>query len=199
MSNGTAPVQPAPVPPSIEGIEQPVFGSGSATSPATPIDITGSPIIPPPTIGDPVGVPTFPPEAPDTAPVAVPTGPLVGPAISPAPVPPSVPGYPQPQFETGDAADPSTMFPGWTLTDPPYPPIVFANIFNMGAVPPPATATTPVIPWEGAVTPGPPEPEEPEEPEEPPASPPDDTEPATAARTAPKPKPRAKPKARKKR
>ena len=37
MSNGTPPIQPAPVPPSIAGIPQPVFGSGSATVPATPI------------------------------------------------------------------------------------------------------------------------------------------------------------------
>ena len=152
MSNGLI-IEPAPVPPSIAGIPQPVFESGSATEPATPIDITGSPIIPPPTIGDPVGFPVFPPEPPDTAPVPVPVGPLVGPAIGVSPD--SLPGVPQPQFVTGSVAVPPTMFPGWTLTHPPSPPIVFANIFNLGNVAPPSTTTTPTIPWSGALTPSP--------------------------------------------
>ena len=160
MSNGTPPIQPAPVPPSIAGIAQPVFDSGSATSPATPIDITGSPILPPPLMGDPVGFPTFPPTGANTAPVTVPVGPLVGPAVGPAPVPPSLPGVPQPQFAGGGSATiPASLFPDFTTT-PPSPPIVFANIFNIGAVPPPSTpgqtpppivpspvATIPQIPW----------------------------------------------------
>jgi hypothetical protein len=161
MSNGTPPIQPAPVPPSIAGIPQPVFGSGSATSPAAG-PITGSPIIPPPTIGDPVGFPVFPPVTPNTAPVAVPRGPLVGPAVGPAPVPPSVPGVQQPQFvPPGSATVPASLFPDFTTT-PPSPPIVFANIFKIGAIPPalPSTpgqnpppivpssvATIPQLPW----------------------------------------------------
>jgi hypothetical protein len=169
MSNGTPPIQPAPVPPSIAGIPQPVFDSGSATSPATPIPITGSPIIPPPPIGDPVGFPVFPPVSPDTAPVPVPVGPLVGPAVAPAPVPPSLPGVPQPQFvPPGSATVPASLFPEFTTT-PPSPPIVFANIFNMGNVNPPSTpgqtpppivpspvATIPQLPWNPNPTPEPP-------------------------------------------
>jgi hypothetical protein len=164
MSNGTPPIQPAPVPPSIAGIPQPVYGSGSATVPAAG-PITGSPIIPPPTIGDPVGFPVFPPVDPDTAPVPVPVGPLVGPAVAPAPVPPSLPGVPQPQFvPPGTALLPATLFPGYTTTTPPSPPIVFANIFNMGTVPPPSTPgqnpppiipsavpTIPQLPWNPAI------------------------------------------------
>jgi hypothetical protein len=164
MSNGTPPIQPAPVPPSIAGIPQPVYGSGSATVPAAG-PITGSPIIPPPTIGDPVGFPVFPPVSPDTAPVPVPVGPLVGPAVAPAPVPPSLPGVPQPQFvPPGTALLPATLFPGYTTTTPPSPPIVFANIFNMGTVPPPSTPgqnpppiipsavpTIPQLPWNPAI------------------------------------------------
>jgi hypothetical protein len=141
MSNGAPPIQPAPVPPSIAGIPQPVFGSGSATVPAAG-PITGSPIIPPPTIGDPVGVPTFPPEDDDTAPVPLPATPLVGPAVGPAPVPPSIPGVQQPQFvPPGTALLPATLFPGYFTTTPPSPPIVFANIFKIGAIPPPLPST----------------------------------------------------------
>jgi hypothetical protein len=161
VSNGTPPIQSAPVPPSIAGIPQPVFGSGSATAPATPIPITGSPIIPPPTIGDPVGFPEFPPVDPDTAPVPVPVGPLVGPAVGPAPVPPSLPGVQQPQFvPPGSATVPASLFPDFTTT-PPSPPIVFANVFMIGDDnPPPSTpsqtpppivpspvATIPQLPW----------------------------------------------------
>jgi hypothetical protein len=143
-------ITPAPVPPSIAGIPQPVFESGSPTVPAAG-PITGSPIIPPPTIGDPVGFPVFPPEDPDTAPVPVPVGPLVGPAVGPAPVPPSLPGVQQPQFvPPGSATVPASLFPEFT-TDPPYPPIVFANIFKIGAIPPPLPSTPgqtppPIIP-----------------------------------------------------
>ena len=140
MSNGTPPIETAPVPPSIAGIPQPVFGTGSATVPAAG-PITGTPIIPPPTIGDPVGFPEFPPVDPDTAPVPVPVGPLVGPAVGPAPVPPSVAGVQQPQFvPPGSATVPASLFPDFTTT-PPSPPIVFANIFKIGTVPPPLPST----------------------------------------------------------
>jgi hypothetical protein len=140
MSNGTPPIQSAPVPPSIAGIPQPVFDSGSATVPAAG-PITGSPIIPPPTIGDPVGFPVFPPVSPDTAPVPVPVGPVVGPAVAPAAAPPSVPGVQQPQFVApGSATVPASLFPDFTTT-PPSPPIVFANIFKIGTVPPPLPST----------------------------------------------------------
>ena len=140
MSNGAPPIETAPVPPSIAGIPQPVFESGSATVPAAG-PITGSPIIPPPTIGDPVGFPEFPPVDPDTAPVPVPVGPLVGPAVGPAPVPPSVAGVQQPQFvPPGSATVPASLFPDFTTT-PPSPPIVFANVFKIGAIPPPLPST----------------------------------------------------------
>ena len=165
------PITTAPVPPSIAGIPQPVFDSGSATSPAPPITITGSPIIPPPPIGDPEGFPVFPPVPPNTAPVPVPVGPLVGPAVAPAAAPPSVPGVPQPQFvPPGSATIPASLFPDFTTT-PPYPPIVFANVFKIGAVPPPLPSTPgqtpppivassapsiPQLPWNPNPTPEPP-------------------------------------------
>ena len=143
-------ITPAPVPPSIAGIVQPVFESGSPTVPAAG-PITGSPIIPPPTIGDPEGFPVFPPVDPDTAPVPVPVGPLVGPAVGPAAVPPSIHGVQQPQFvPPGSATVPASLFPEFTTT-PPSPPIVFANVFKIGAVPPPLPSTPgqnppPIIP-----------------------------------------------------
>jgi len=143
MSNGTPPIQPAPVPPSIAGIPQPVFGSGSATVPATNVPITGSPILPPPLITNPPGTPVFPPVSPNTAPVPVPVGPLVGPAVGPAPVPPSIAGQPQPHYvPPGSATVPTaaSLFPAGTTT-PPSPPIVFANIFKIGTVPPPLPST----------------------------------------------------------
>jgi hypothetical protein len=141
MSNGTPPIQPAPVPPSIAGIPQPVYGSGSATVPAAG-PITGTPIIPPPPMANPVGYPVFPPIGGNTAPVTVPVGPLVGPAVGPAPVPPSIPGVQQPQFvPPGTALLPATLFPGYFTTTPPSPPIVFANIFKIGNVPPPLPST----------------------------------------------------------
>ena len=172
MSNGTPPIQPAPVPPSIAGIPQPVFGSGSATSPAAG-PITGSPILPPPLITNPPGTPVFPPTGGNAAPVPVPVGPLVGPAVAPAPVPPSVPGVQQPQFvPPGSATVPTaaSLFPARTTT-PPYPPIVFANIFKIGAIPPPlpstpgqnpppivisAVPTIPQLPWNPPATQPPP-------------------------------------------
>jgi hypothetical protein len=163
MSNGTPPIETAPVPPSIAGIPQPVFGSGSPTVPAAGA-ITGTPLIPPPPMADPVGVPEFPPVSPDTAPVPVPVGPLVGPRIPAATVPPSIPGVQQPQFvPPGSATVPASLFPDFTTT-PPSPPIVFANIFKIGTVPPPlpstpgqtpppivisAVPTIPQLPWPG--------------------------------------------------
>jgi hypothetical protein len=141
VSNGTPPIQPAPVPPSIAGIPQPVFGSGSPTVPATNVPITGSPILPPPLITNPPGTPVFPPVSPNTAPVPVPAGPLVGPAVGPAPVPPSIAGVPQPVFvPPGSATVPASLFPMFTTT-PPSPPIVFPNIAKIGAVPPPLPST----------------------------------------------------------
>jgi hypothetical protein len=154
------PIISAPVPPSIAGIPQPVFESGSPTLPAAG-PITGHPIIPPPTIGDPVGFPEFPPVEPDFAPVPVPVGPLVGPAVGPAPVPPSLPGVQQPQFVApGSATVPASLFPDFTTT-PPSPPIVIHNVAMIGDDnPPPSTPsqtpppivpspvpTIPQIPW----------------------------------------------------
>jgi hypothetical protein len=79
--------------------------------------------------------------------------PVVPPGVM-SPWPTTQPPLPdQPQFATGDIATPPTMFPGWTLTVPPSPPIVFANIFMNGAGNPPTTPTTAVIPWTGAITP----------------------------------------------
>jgi hypothetical protein len=49
-------ITPASVPPSTAGVQQPIFGSGSATDPATPQNITGSPILPPPLITNPPAV-----------------------------------------------------------------------------------------------------------------------------------------------
>jgi hypothetical protein len=120
-----------------------VFGSGSATVPAVPVAITGTPIIPPPPIANPVGTPTFPPTGGNTAPVAVPRGPLVGPAVGPAGVPPSIPGVPQPQFippGSGTVPTAASLFPAFSTTAP-YPPIVFANVFKIGAIPPPLPST----------------------------------------------------------
>jgi hypothetical protein len=128
------------VPPSVPGIEQPVFESGSATEPEPPIDITGSPIIPPPIIGEGGGEPPlFPPPTPPPA-GEVPVGVLVGPAVAAAGVPPSVAGIEQPVFETGSATEPETEFPEFT-TEFPSPPIVFTNLMMIGADEPPQTAT----------------------------------------------------------
>jgi hypothetical protein len=149
-------ISPAPSPPSAPGVVQPQTEGG----PSLPPSVLFTPIIPPPTIGDPVGFPVFPPTGTNTAPVAVPVGPLVGPAISPAPVPPSLPGVVQPQFTGGGSPTiPASLFPEFSTT-PPSPPIVFANIFNLGNVAPPSTpgqnppaiipspvATIPQLPW----------------------------------------------------
>lgn len=109
------------------------------------------PIIPPPPIGNPVGVPPFPPPTPPPIGV-VPVGPLVGPAIAPAGVPPSLAGVVQPQFATGSGTAPPSYFPSFTTTTayagfpnqpPTGVPIVYANIFTGGATPviPPSTPT----------------------------------------------------------
>lgn len=141
-SGQPAPIQPAPVPPSAPGVAQPVFKSGSATVPATPIVTTGNPIVPPPTIGNPVSVPVFPPVSPNTAPVSVPLGPLVGPAVGGNLVGPPPPPYP-PTFKTGSATSPTaaSWFPQFTTTFP-SPTVVFANIFNLWPTAVPMTMTT---------------------------------------------------------
>ena len=172
MSNGTAPIETAPVPPSIAGIPQPVFAGGSATNPPTPINITGSPIIPPPTIGDPEGFPVFPPVSPDTAPVPVPVGPLVGPAVPAAPVPPSVAGFPQPTFVppgSGTVPTAASLFPAFTAAGPfqpivmvtaaPPPPIPLPLPTTPGQNPPPVVISTapniPQLPWKPVPVPPP--------------------------------------------
>lgn len=120
------PIVTAPVPPSIAGIAQPVFASGSATTPATPIPITGSPLLPPPQVGMNGEVP---------------------PAIPPTTVPPSIAGVPQPVYATGSATAPTaaSLFPAFTTT-PPSPPVVFANIFMNGPGEPPSTPSQPPLP-----------------------------------------------------
>jgi hypothetical protein len=119
------PIISAPVPPSIAGIPQPVIvAGGDSLPPSFPLGTAGT-WLPPPQVG-------FGGNAPFPTPV----------------VPPGVgPTYPQPWFGSGDAATPTAadLFPEFT-TNSPSPPIVFANIFNMGNVAPPSTPTTPVIP-----------------------------------------------------
>lgn len=121
MSNGSPPIQPAPSPPSVPGVIQPVFVTGSPALPATPIPITGSPLLPPPQVGMGGSVPT---------------------RIPATTVPPAIAGIPQPQFPTGSPTIPSaaSLFPAFT-TNAPRPPIVFANIFKIGTVPPPLPST----------------------------------------------------------
>lgn len=133
MSNGSPPITSAPVPPSIAGIPQPVFASGSATSPATPISITGTPILPPPQVG-------FGGNAPATPQ-----------AIVPAPVPPSTAGFPQPQYASGSGTVPTaaSLFPSFSAAGP-SPPIIINAAQNTNTpiwVPPPALPlpTTPGI------------------------------------------------------
>lgn len=98
-----------------------MFGSGSASSPATPIAITGTPLLPPPQVGMGGSVPT---------------------RIPATTVPPSIAGIPQPVYRTGSATVPTaaSLFPAFT-TNAPHPPIVFANIFKIGTVPPPLPST----------------------------------------------------------
>lgn len=113
-------------PSSAAGIPQPVFAGGSATVPATPIAITGTPILPPPQVG-------FGENA------------LASPeAITPAPVPPSVAGYPQPQYATGSGTTPTaaSLFPAFTAAGP-SPPIIYS-----------ATQPPPPVPLPLPTTPG---------------------------------------------
>lgn len=160
---GWPPIQAAPVPPSVPGINQPVFGSGSATQPPTPQNITGHPIIPPPPIGQDKPTPIFPPPTPPPIGV-VPLGDLVGPAIKPAAVPPSLAGVQQPQFGTGSATSPTaaSWFPDFT-TEFPSPPIVVKqehNVFGIFTgfdppITPPSTPTHLLIELNGWGPPGP--------------------------------------------
>lgn len=174
IAPGWPPIQAAPVPPSAPGINQPIFGSGSATHPPTPQQITGHPIIPPPPIGQDKPTPIFPPPTPPPIGV-VPVGDLVGPAVKPANVPPSLAGVEQPQFGTGSKTAPTaaSWFPDFT-THPPYPPIVVhtaPGIFGLFTghqppITPPETETDIIIRLNGWGPPGPQEPDEPDEPDE---------------------------------
>jgi hypothetical protein len=126
MSNGSPPITPAPVPPSIPGIVQPVIVTGGQSLPPSfPLGSVGS-WLPPPQVGmggdAPFGTPVVPPGS-------------------------GLPGVVQPQYATGSANLPTaaSLFPSGT-TSPPYPPIVFANVMMIGAGAPPSTPTTPVIP-----------------------------------------------------
>jgi hypothetical protein len=109
-----------------------------------------TPLVPPPLIGRGGGPPpTFPPPTPP--PIGhIPPGVLVGPAIAAAAVPPSIAGVTQPQFGSGSATVPHTLFP-YSTTIFPSPPIVFSNIFTDGVSPttPPHTTTTQNIPVGG--------------------------------------------------
>ena len=68
------------------------------------------------------------------------------PVVPYAPVPPSVAGIPQPVFvPPTSATSPATYFPMFT-TNPPYPPVVFANIFMNGPGFPPSTPSQPPLP-----------------------------------------------------
>lgn len=145
------PITPAPVPPSTAGIAQPVIVEGGQSLPpslpeGTEFTSPGWGWLPLPQVG--MG---------ENAPFPT----LV---VEPAAVPPSVAGYAQPQFATGSGLAPTaaSLFPAFTAAGP-SPPIVFANIFNMGAVPPPSTpgtqpitistvATIPQLPWAPAST-----------------------------------------------
>jgi hypothetical protein len=116
-------VIPANAPPSAPGIVQPVFKTGSATSPpASSYLPTFTPFFPPPTMGsvviDPPGV------------------------VNPATVPPSIDAPSQPVFETGSASVPlpADMYE-WT-TVWPHPPVTMANTMMIGSMVPPIIATT---------------------------------------------------------
>lgn len=128
MSNGTPPIQPAPVPPSIAGIPQPVVvAGGQSLPPSFPLGTAGT-WLPPPQVGM-GGNQPFP-----------------IPVVPPATVPPSVPGIPQPVYASGSATIPPRYFPGYFTTNPPSPPVVFANIFMNGPGFPPSTPSQPPLP-----------------------------------------------------
>jgi hypothetical protein len=124
---GTA--DPLPPPPigtdegaSAPGIPQPVIVTGGQSLPPSfPLPPAGT-WIPPPLIGEGANAPAPTP--------VVPPGTGIG-------------GPTQPQFvPPGSATVPTaaSLFPDGTTT-PPYPPIVFANIFKIGTVPPPLPST----------------------------------------------------------
>lgn len=113
------------------------YASGSATSPATPIAITGTPILPPPQVG-------FGNNA-----LATPV------AITPAPVPPSTAGFNEPRYASGSGTAPTvaSLFPAFTAAGP-SPPIVINSAQNTNtpiwvappALPLPTTPGTSPIP-----------------------------------------------------
>lgn len=123
MSNGTPPIQPAPSPPSVPGIPQPVYQTGSPALPTAASWFPQAPAgtwLPPPEVG-------FGGNQPASTP-AVPPG--------------TGTGIAQPVYRTGSATVPTaaSLFPAFT-TSAPSPPIVFANIFKVGTVPPPLPST----------------------------------------------------------
>lgn len=131
------PIVPAPVPPSVDGIAQPVFASGDATDPAADTLFPEfTPIVPPPLIGEGGG------PAPDMPPplTELPEGVLVGPVVAPAAVPPSVAGFPRIRFASGGVNVPPNTFPKFT-TNPPYPPAPE----DADTQPPPSTPPEPPI------------------------------------------------------
>lgn len=130
-------VDTAPVPPSVAGIQQPVFGSGSATVPPTPIVTTGSFPFPPPELGS--GTPPFPPGI--WTPPPLPS--FSVPAVVDLPGGPPL-SWPGPSFQTGSATSPTaaSWIPQFT-TSSPTPPVTFANIFiNFGTPPVPIIMTS---------------------------------------------------------
>jgi hypothetical protein len=120
------PITPAPVPPSIPGIVQPVIVTGGQSLPPSfPLGSVGT-WLPPPQVGmggdAPFGTPVVPPGSGN-------------------------PGVVQPQYRTGSATVPTaaSLFPAPTTVSP-KPPIVFANVMMIGSGAPPTTPTTPVVP-----------------------------------------------------
>jgi hypothetical protein len=130
MSNGTPPIQPAPVPPSIAGIPQPqIVLGGQSLPPSFPLGTAGT-WLPPPEVGYGENLP-FP-----------------TPVVPAAPSPPSVAGIPQPVFiPPGSATVPSAaaMFPAFT-TAPPLQPIVVVTSAPPPPIPLPLPTTAGVAP-----------------------------------------------------
>jgi hypothetical protein len=136
MSGASPPIISAPVPPSIEGIAQPVIVSGGESLPpslpeGTEFTSPGWGWLPLPQVGMGENEP-FPT--------------LV---VEPADVPPSVAGYPQPQFASGDAATPTadSLFPAFTSPGP-NPPI----IYSAAQPPPPVPLPLPTTPGMGPIS-----------------------------------------------
>lgn len=112
------------VPGSAPGIPQPVIATGGESLPPSfPLGEVGT-WLPPPLIGE--------GENELAAKPVVPPG-------------TGLPGVVQPQFRTGSATVPATLFPEFTTTSP-SPPIVVANIQMIGDDVPPSTPTVPQIP-----------------------------------------------------